>query len=152
MDKFVIDEKDAMKIFRSVRWADGVYCPECKSFDHIISRGTQGKSQRYTCTKCNNNFSDFTNTFVESAKIPLGKILYMLVHIKVKSMKTLAKELKIHRNTVQRYHKRIRDFLVESPEDIQFDGEIEMDEIYVIAGEKGLKKTQLQTDHREKEY
>jgi len=154
MDKFVINEKDAMKIFRSIRWVDGVYCPKCKSFEGIVSRGKQGKSNsnKYTCTKCNNNFSDFTNTFVKSAKIPFGKILYMIVHIKVKSMKTFAKELKLHRNTVQRYHKRIREFLLENHENVQFDGEIEMDETYIIAGEKGLKKTQLQRDHQEKEH
>ena len=67
-------------------------------------------------------------------------------------MKTFAKELKLHRNTVQRYHKRIREFLLENHENIQFDGEIEMDETYIIAGEKGLKKTQLQTGHQEKEH
>ena len=83
MDKFVIAEEDAIKILRSIRWADGVYCPKCKSFEHVVSRGKQGKfkkSNRYTCTNCNNNFSDFTNTFVESAKIPLGKILYMCAY------------------------------------------------------------------------
>jgi transposase-like protein len=38
MDKFVINEDYAMKIFRNVKWADGVYCPRCKSFKHIVNR------------------------------------------------------------------------------------------------------------------
>lgn len=26
------DENNAMDFFRSIRWANGVYCPKCKSF------------------------------------------------------------------------------------------------------------------------
>ena len=106
MDKFVINEEYAMKIFRSVRWADGIYCPECRSFDHVVNRGSRGKTNRYTCTSCGKNFNDFTNTPFAHAKISFGKILYILLHIEVKSMKKMAKELKLHRNTVQRYHKK----------------------------------------------
>jgi len=141
MDKFSLREEDALRIFRSVRWADGVYCPECKSFD-IYSRGSQSNSHRYSCNDCKNNFSDFTNTPFEYHKIPLGKIIYILVHMSTKSVSQLAKELKLHRNTVGRYHKRIREFLLENHEDPSFDGEIEMDEAYIFAGEKGVKKTQ----------
>jgi transposase-like protein len=139
MDKFVMPEEFALKIFRSIRWADGVHCPECKSFK-IHNRGQQSDSYRYSCNECGSNFSDFTNTPFEYSKIPFGKILYMLVHLKTKSVSQLAKELKLHRNTVARYHKRIREFLVENHVDPTFNGEIEMDETYIIAGEKGVKK------------
>ena len=30
---FIPDDNRALDIFRCIRWADGVYCPECKSFD-----------------------------------------------------------------------------------------------------------------------
>ena len=58
LDKFVINEDYAMKIFRSVRWANGIYCPKCKSFDHVVSRGSRGKTSRYSCTSCGRNFND----------------------------------------------------------------------------------------------
>ena len=61
--------------------------------------------------------------------------------MKTKSVNQLAKELHLHRNTVGRYHKRIREFLFENHVDPTFNGEIEMDEVYIIAGEKGIKKT-----------
>jgi len=61
MDKFVMTEDDALRIFRSIRWANGIYCPKCKSF-HVHGKGVRGKSARYQCPKCGNNFSDFTDT------------------------------------------------------------------------------------------
>jgi len=54
----------------------------------------------------------------------------------------LAKELKLHRNTIGRYHKRIREYLLKNHDQPTFNGEIEIDEAYIIAGEKGIKKTQ----------
>jgi hypothetical protein len=52
----------------------------------------------------------------------------------------LSKELDLHRNTVGRYHKRICDLLLENNENPSFDGDTEMDEVYIIAGAKGIKK------------
>ena len=46
-------------------------------------------------------------------KYLLGKYYISLVHIKTKSAKQLAKELRLHRNT-GRYHKRIHEFLFEN--------------------------------------
>jgi len=36
-DLNVIDDEQAIGIFRSIHWANGVYCPECKSFDIIMA-------------------------------------------------------------------------------------------------------------------
>jgi transposase-like protein len=141
MDKFVMDEDYALRLFKGIRWVNGVYCPKCKSF-HVHSKGSRGSSTRYQCPSCGNNFSDFTDTPFEYSKIPFGKMLYILIHIGTKSVVQLSKELNLHRNTVGRYHKRIREYLLENHVDPSFDGEIEMDEVYIIAGEKGVKKTQ----------
>jgi transposase-like protein len=129
-----------MKIYRSIRWGNGVLCPHCGS-DNIYNRGSQDDDTRkYSCNSCRKNFNDFTNTIFANSKIPLRKLLYILVNIKFKSMLQLSKELDIHRNTVGRYHKRIRDFLLENNENPSFNGDVEMDEAYIIAGEKGKKK------------
>ena len=29
----VTDDEQAIKIFRCIRWASGIYCPKCKSFE-----------------------------------------------------------------------------------------------------------------------
>lgn len=31
LDLFIPDEYKAMTIFKNIRWANGVYCPDCKS-------------------------------------------------------------------------------------------------------------------------
>ena len=70
-------------------------------------------------------FNDFTDTLFENGNVSLGKILYILVHIGTKSVSKLAKELKLHRNTVGKYHEKIREFLLENNVDPKFNGEIE---------------------------
>ena len=40
-----MDEKDVLKIFKSIQWANSVYCPKCKSF-HVHDKGIRGKSTR----------------------------------------------------------------------------------------------------------
>jgi transposase-like protein len=117
MSKFTMAEEDALRIFRGIRWANSVYCPKCHSF-HIHTKGARKNSIRYRCAKCKNNFSDFTDSPFEYSKIPFGKILCILVHINTKSISQLAKELELHRNTVGRYHKRIREYLLENHENI----------------------------------
>lgn len=133
MNKF-----DVLKIFRSIRWTNRVYCPRCNSF-HVHSKGVWGKSTRYQCPECGNNFSDFTDTPFEHIKIPFRKILYIFVHIRTKIINQLAKEVKFHINTVGRYHKRIHEYLLENHDSPSFNSEIEIDEVYIIAGEKGIK-------------
>ena len=41
----VSDDTQSIEIFRCIRWANGVYCPECKSFD-IIMAGGGGSEKR----------------------------------------------------------------------------------------------------------
>ena len=52
----------------------------------------------------------------------------------------MGKELKLHRNTIGRYHERIRGYLLENHDQPTFNGEIEIDEAYIIDREKGIKK------------
>lgn len=53
----------------------------------------RGKSGRYQCPKCGNNFSDFTDTPFEYSKIPFGKILHVFVHIGTKRLVNWQKNL-----------------------------------------------------------
>ncbi|NYB52645.1 MAG: transposase [Methanobacteriaceae archaeon] len=38
LELFIPDEEKALDVFRHIRWAEGVYCPECKS-NEIYKRG-----------------------------------------------------------------------------------------------------------------
>jgi len=137
--KFVINENEALDIFRSIRWACGIYCPTCGSFE-INNRGPRGNTRRYTCKKCDTSFSDFTGTPFEKSKIPFGQVLWILTNIHNKSIKRMAEELQLNRKTVARYHKLIREHLLKNNIDPAFNGKIEYDEVYFNAGDKGVKK------------
>jgi transposase-like protein len=137
---FIPDEKQIMKIFRQIRWADGVYCPQCKSFK-VQKRGKEGKTRRYSCNTCGLNFSDLTGTIFAYKRLPLGEIFYILAHLDKKSVKRLAEELGHSRSTVHLLAKKFRENLAVSAPDPILTGEIEIDEMYIRAGDKGLKKT-----------
>ena len=98
------DEEHSIKIFRTIRWPEGVYCPKCHSL-HIEKRGPQGRIHRYQCKKCNNNFSDFTNTIFHKSQAPLGKIIYILFNMENKNTTTLSKETGLTRQTIYRIKK-----------------------------------------------
>ena len=107
-----LNETLFMDIFRSIRCADGVYCPKCKSFD-VYKKGFlkksnyKGKIRKYTCKKCNNNFNDFTNTFLENSKIPISVISFILFNMDSMSVTEMAKYLGCSRNTIYRIIKDI---------------------------------------------
>jgi len=140
LELFIPDEDKAMKIFKQIRWSSGVYCPECKSFE-IYNRGFQGKSQRYSCKKCGLNFSDLTGTIFANKKIPMGEMLYIIMSLDKKSVKRLSEELGHKWDSVYRIAQEFRESLLDKSKDPVLSGEIEIDEMYQSAGNKGLKKT-----------
>ncbi|MDR2967631.1 MAG: hypothetical protein LBU74_06760 [Methanobacteriaceae archaeon] len=91
----------SIKIFRCIRWVNGVYCPKCRSFE-INNRGTYGNLNRYTCKNCNNNFNDFTRTMFHKSKISLGEIFYILNNLGNKSIKEMSEELNCSRQSIHR--------------------------------------------------
>jgi len=95
------NDERATKIFRCIRWANGVYCPKCKSFE-INNRGTYGNLNRYTCKNCNTSFNDFTGTMFHKSKISLGEIFYILCNLGNKSIKQMSEELSCSRQSIHR--------------------------------------------------
>ena len=93
--------------FRKIRWAEGVYCPKCRSF-HVEKRGPQGRIHRYQCKKCGNNFNDFTNTPFQKSQVPIGIMFYILFNIN-KTSTALAKETKYTRKTITRIKNLIKE-------------------------------------------
>lgn len=91
-------------IFRCIRWANGVYCPKCRSFE-INNRGTYGNLNRYTCKNCNTNFNDFTGTMFHKSKISLGEIFYILCNLGNKNIKQMSEELNCSRQSIHRISK-----------------------------------------------
>lgn len=140
LDLFIPDEERAIEIFRQIRWSDGVYCPKCKSFE-IYNRGVQGKTRRYSCKECGSNFSDLTGSIFANKKLPIGEMLYILMNLDKKSVKRLSEELGHKWDSVYHLAKEFRENLAEKAQDPILTEEIEIDEMYYSAGDKGLKKT-----------
>ena len=140
MGFFIPDEKRCIELFRHVRWGSGVYCPSCKSFS-VQKRGIEGKTRRYSCNTCGNNFSDFTGTIFAHKRLPLGEMFYILVNMDKKSVKRLSEELNRARSTVHLLVREFRENLTSKVSDPILSGEIEIDEMYIHAGSKGIKKT-----------
>lgn len=138
-DLFIPDENKAMEIFRQIRWSNGVYCPKCKSFN-INSRGIQGKSRRYTCKDCELNFSDLTDSLLANRKLPIGEMFYILMNSDKKSIKRMSEELNHKRDGISKLIKDFREELLKRTEDPILKHEVEIDEMYYSAGNKGVKK------------
>lgn len=143
---FVPDDGTAIEYIRSLRWADGVYCPRCRSFK-IIKQGTQGKTsrqsqiRRYKCKNCELKFNDLTGTIFSNKKLPLGEMLYILANLDKKSIKRLSEELNHKWENVNRLAREFRENLAKNAADPILTGKIEIDEMYIHAGNKGIKKT-----------
>ena len=52
----------------------------------------------------------------------------------------MSKELKVSRKAIARITNLIRSELLKNDENSLLDGEIEIDEVYIVAGDKGVKK------------
>jgi transposase-like protein len=136
----VPDEDFSMGVFRSIRWANGVYCPKCKSFK-VKKRGKQGRVNRYSCNSCGNNFSDFSETIFYKSRVSMGAMLYILLNMENKSIKQLSEELNYNRSTISRIANIFRENLLKKHQNPKLKDEIEIDEMYISAGTKGIKKT-----------
>jgi len=106
IDLDMVDDEEAMKVFRSIRWANGVYCPKCKSFDTIMAGGGKGGNpNKYICKICNSNFNDLSGTIFQGSHFSLGEIFYILFHLNRKSIKQISEELSYSRQSIHRISK-----------------------------------------------
>lgn len=62
MDLINTKEK-ALKLFRRIRWQEGLYCQKCGLFDHVHKHGrTKTGFMKYKCLECMHVFSDTSGT------------------------------------------------------------------------------------------
>lgn len=141
-DLFIPDEEKAIDIFRSIRWPNGVYCPKCKSFE-VYKRGKRGRIHRYSCKSCGSNFNDFSDTIFNKSKVPMGEMLYILFNLDNKSIKQMSEELTSSRQAIHRIAKLFRESVFKKHTNPNLEDEIEIDEMYISSGSKGIKKTFL---------
>src|SRR5919107_5924305 len=136
----LIDDAKCFGLIRQLRWPDGVRCPTCSSAA-VARHGrddTQPHRQRYRCTTCGSRFDDLTGTALAGHHRPLRVWVLCLYFMGLNlSNRQIAQELDLGTSDVQTMTDHLRQGLTARTPAVILDGEIEIDEVYVVAGHKG---------------
>jgi transposase-like protein len=136
----LIDDAKCYQTVREMRWPDRILCPHCSS-ESVIKDGrddTQPHRQRYLCHGCQRRFDDLTGTIFAGHHQPLRTWILCLYFMGLNlSSLQIAKELDMDRNDVQAMVQQLRQGIVDRRPAVVLEGEVECDEVYVVAGHKG---------------
>ena len=136
----LIDDAKCFALVRHHRWPEGVRCPACGS-GGVVRDGfdeTQAQRQRYGCKACARRFDDLTGTVLAGHHQPLRVWVLCLYFMGLNlSNCQIAQELGLDRSDVQAMTEQLRSGLVAKTPPVMLDGEVEIDEVYVVAGHKG---------------
>ena len=136
----LIDDAKCYDTVRSLRWPDGVRCPDCDS-GQVIKRGrdeTQPHRQRSQCSRCHRRFDDLTGTIFAGHHQPLRVRVLCLYFMGLNlSNEQIARELDLNPDDAQRMTTQLREGIVQRQPAVVLSGEVECDEVYVVAGHKG---------------
>src|SRR5215216_191385 len=140
----LMDDAKCFAFVRQRRWPEGVRCPGCGS-DAVIRDGcddTQPHRQRYRCKACAGRFDDLTGTVLAGRHQPL-RVWVLCLYLMGLNLSNcqIAQELGLDRSDVQAMTEQLRSGLVAKTPPVMVDGEVEIDEVYVVAGHKGQPAT-----------
>jgi transposase-like protein len=140
----LIDDAKCFALVRQHRWPEGVRCPACSS-GGVVRDGfdeTQAHRQRYRCRACARRFDDLTGTVLAGHHQPLRVWVLCLYFMGLNlSNRQIAQELSLDRSDVQAMIEQLRSGLVAKTPPVRLGGEVEIDEVYVVAGHKGQPAT-----------
>ena len=136
----LFDDAKCYQTIRDMRWPDGVSCPHCGSFS-VIKNGrddTQPDRQRYECRGCRQRFDDLTDTIFAGHHQPLRAWIACLYLMGLNlSGLQIASELDINKDDARALIGRLRQGIVDRRPPVVLEGEVECDEVSVVAGHKG---------------
>jgi len=139
----LMDDAKCFALVRQHRWPEGVCCPGCGSAA-VIRDGcddTQPHRQRYRCKACACRFDDLTGTVLAGHHQPLRVWVLCLYFMGLNlSNRQIALELGLAASDVQAMTEQLRRGLVAKAPAVELKGEVEIDEVYVVAGHKGQPK------------
>ena len=136
----LFDDAKCYQTIREMRWPGGVTCPRCSS-DSVIKNGrddTEPHRQRYECRCCRQRFDDLTDTIFAGHHQPLRAWIACLYLMGLNlSGLQIAQELDINKDDARAMIQQLRQGIVERRPPVVLEGEVECDEVYVVAGHKG---------------
>ena len=135
-----IDDARCFELVRQHRWPDGVRCPRCG--DAKVARDgrddAQPHRQRYRCAACVARFDDLTGTVLAGHHRPLRVWVLCLYLMGLNlSNRQIARELDLAETDAQAMTEQLRCGLTAKLPPVVLRGEVEIDEVYVVAGHKG---------------
>lgn len=136
----IVDDELCFQRVRELRWPEGVKCPHCESGD-TIKKGfddTQRQRQRYGCKGCGKRFDDLTATVFEGHHQPL-KVWILCLYLMGLNLSNLqiSKELGLNKDDARMMANHLREGVVKKEKPAQLQGQVECDEVYIVAGHKG---------------
>ena len=149
----LISEAQCYATIRELRWSEGVRCVGCYSAE-VKRNGYKGNDlayQKYTCKKCGRHFDDISDTIFSGHHQPVKVWVLCLYFMGLNlSNRQIAQELDICESEAQRMTMLLREGIVEKAPEVTLSGEVEMDEVYIVAGHKGqpeeVKKKDVNQD------
>ena len=136
----LLDDVKCYEVLRGLHWPDGVTCPHCQS-SQVSKQGrdsTQPARWKYRCGGCGRHFDDLTGTIFaarhQSLMAWIGGLYLMGLNL---SNLQIAHELGLNEDDVQRMTEQLCAGIVASQPTPILSGEVECDEVYVVAGHKG---------------
>lgn len=136
----LFDDAKCFQAGRDMRWPDGVACPLCSSTS-VVENGrddAQPDRQRYECRGCRKRFDDLTGTVYAGHHLPLrtwiARLYLMALNL---SGLQIARELGIDKSDARDMIATLRQGIVDRTPPETLSGEVECDEVYVVAGHKG---------------
>jgi transposase-like protein len=98
----------------------------------------QAHRQRYRCKACAGRFDDLTGTVLAGHHQPLRVWVLCLYLMGLNlSNRQIAQELGLDGSDVQAMTEALRGGLAAKAPPVRLQGEVEIDEVYVVAGHKG---------------
>jgi len=136
----LMDDAKCFAFVRQHRWPEGVRCPGCDTAA-VIRDGcddSQPHRQRYRCKACARRFDDLTGTVLAGHHQPLRVWVLCLYFMGLNlSNRQIAQELGLNGSDVHAMTEQLRGGLVAKTPPVRLEGEVEIDEVYVVAGHKG---------------
>jgi transposase-like protein len=136
----LIDDVKCFELVRQHRWPEGVRCPRCgdAKVAHAGRDDAQRHRQRYRCAGCGARFDDLTGTVLAGHHQPLRVWVLCLYLMGLNlSNRQIAQELDLGASDVQAMTEQLRLGLTARLPSPRLEGEVEIDEVYVVAGHKG---------------
>src|SRR3954447_10561935 len=131
----LIDDARCFELVRQHRWPDGVRRPRCGGA--AIARGdVQPPRQPYRRARCGTRFDDLSGTVLAGRHRPLRVLCLYLTGLNL-SDRQIARELGLAVSDVQAVTEVLRHGLTAKLPPVVLRGEVEIDEVHVVAGHEG---------------